>query len=75
VHVDIHYRKPARLGQTIEVTTEVIEMTHVTISLKHLVFLHDDLLVESTLKLACINSEGRPQRLPREFKKLRNEQL
>ena len=73
VHVDIHYRKPARLGQTIEVTTEVIEMTHVTISLKHQVFLEGELLVESTVKLACINSEGRPQRLPGEFEKLRNE--
>lgn len=73
VHVDIHYRKPARLGQTIDVTTEVIEMSHVTISLRHQVFFDGELLVESTVKLACVKSAGRPQRLPEKFENLRNE--
>lgn len=67
VHVDVHYRKPAKLGETIEVTTEVTEITTVTITLRHQIFKDAALLVEATVKVACINKEGKPRRLPSEF--------
>ena len=67
VHVDVHYRKPARLGETIEVTTDVMEMTNVTVTLGHQIHIGADLLVEATVKIACINRDGKPQRLPAEF--------
>jgi len=70
VHADINYKKPARLGELIEVTTEVTGITSVTITMQHQIFRGDNLLVEATVKLACINNEGRPQRLPAEFKSL-----
>jgi len=62
--VDIQYKKPARLGDTIEVTTEVTEITNATISLKHRALKDENLLVESQVKLACIDKDGRPKRLP-----------
>jgi len=68
VHVDINYKKPARLGENIEVTTEVTEKSHVTITLRQDVFRGDTLLVGAIIKLACINKEGKLQRLPEEFK-------
>lgn len=67
IHVDINYKKPARLGETIEVTADVIEITNATITLKQQVFKGDILLVEAAVKLACINKDGKPQRLPAEF--------
>ena len=70
VHVDINYKKPARLGENIEVTTEVAEKSHVTITLRQDVFRGDTLLVGAIIKLACINKEGKLQRLPEEFKSL-----
>ncbi len=70
VHVDINYKKPAKLGEIIEVVTEVTELSHVTITLRQLVFREDDLLVEAAVKLACINGTGKPQRLPEEFRSL-----
>jgi acyl-CoA thioester hydrolase len=70
VHVDINYKKPARLGEIIEVATEVTEVSHVTITLRQLVLRENDLLVEAAVKLACINGNGRPQRLPEEFRSL-----
>ena len=70
VHVDIQYKKPARLGDTIEVTTEVTDTTNATISLKHQALKNENLLVESSVKLACIDKDGRPKRLPAELKKL-----
>jgi len=70
VHVDISYKKPARLGEIIEVVTEVTEMSPVTMTLLQRVFRRDNLLVDAVVKLACITKDGKPQRLPEEFKSL-----
>jgi acyl-CoA thioester hydrolase len=68
VDVDIHYKRPAKLGQTIEVTTEVIAMTAVTISIKHHIMRDDALLVEADVRIACIDRNGKPTRIPDEMK-------
>jgi acyl-CoA thioester hydrolase len=70
VHVDINYKRPAKLGEIIEVTTEVVEMTNATITLKHEIFRVDTLLIEANVKVACITKDGKPQRLPDSFKSL-----
>jgi len=67
VHVDVQYKKPAVLGDLIDVTTEVREVTNVTITLRHQVFRENNLLVEATVRLACITKDGKPRRLPEEF--------
>ena len=68
VHVDISYKKPARLGEIVEVLTEVMETTHVTITMRQRVLRGDELFVEAIVILACINKDGKPRRLPEEFK-------
>ncbi len=65
--IDVHYKKPAVLGDIIDVTTEVKNVTHVTVTLIHRIFRDSQLLVEADIRLACINSYGKPQRLPEEF--------
>jgi acyl-CoA thioester hydrolase len=70
VSVDISYKRPAKLGEIIEVTTEVIEITNATINFKHKIFRDDTLLIEANVKLACITKDGKPQRLPDNFKSL-----
>jgi acyl-CoA thioester hydrolase len=70
VHVDIHYRRPAKLGEIIEVATEVVEITNATITFKQEIFRGDAVLVEATVKLACINRDGKPQRIPSELASL-----
>jgi acyl-CoA thioester hydrolase len=72
VHVDIQYKRPARLGETIIVSTEVKEIKNATISLKQRVLKNEMLLVEADVKLACIDKDGKPQRLPAEVKKISN---
>jgi len=67
IHVDIHYKKPARLGDIIEVTADLVEMTHATVTFRQEIFRDDTLLVESTVKLVCITMDGKPRRLPPEF--------
>lgn len=67
INVDVQYKKPAVLGDIIDVTTEVREVTNVTITLGHQVFRENNLLVEATVRLACITKDGKPRRLPEEF--------
>jgi len=68
IHVDVNYKRPARLGEIIDVTTEVTELTNVTITLKHQIFRDDTLLVEAYVKVACIDKDGKPRRIPESFK-------
>ena len=68
--MDIQYKRPARLGDTIEVTTEVTEITNATISLKHQALKDETFLVESHVKLACIGKDGKPKRLPADVRNL-----
>jgi acyl-CoA thioester hydrolase len=70
VHVDIHYRRPAKLGEIIEVATEVIEITNATITFKQDIYRDDAVITEATVKLACINRDGKPQRIPSELASL-----
>ena len=70
VNVDIYYKKPAKLGETIEIVTEIAEMTNVTIILNQTVFTNDVLIAKAKVKLACLNEKGKPQRLPEAFSKL-----
>jgi acyl-CoA thioester hydrolase len=70
IHVDINYKKPARLGDVIEVTADLIEMTHATVTFRQNIFRNNVLLVEATVKLVCINTGGKPGRLPPEFTSL-----
>lgn len=70
VNVDVQYKKPAVLGDVIDVTTAVTDVTNVTISIGHRIFRGSTLLVEATVRLACINKDGKPRRLPEEFASL-----
>jgi len=71
VDVDIHYKRPAKLGETIEVTTEIVAMTAVTISIKHQILRDSVLLVEANVRIACIDRNGKPTRIPEEMKMIR----
>lgn len=70
VHVDISYKHPARLGDTIEVTTEVEDIKNASIIIKNQAFKDNLLLVEARVTIACIDKDGKPKRLPNSFKKL-----
>lgn len=73
VDVNMHYKRPAKLGETIGVTTEITGMTSVTITIKHQVLKRDTLLVAATVRLACIAPNGKPRRIPPEFSSLHSQ--
>jgi acyl-CoA thioester hydrolase len=68
VRVEIDYRKPARLGEIVEVTTEVTETRNASMILKQQVLRQDALLVDALVTFACIDQKGKPIRLPANLK-------
>src|SRR5208337_4234106 len=46
-HVEISYKRPARLGDIIKITTEIAEMKNASAVLKNLIFRNDTLLAEA----------------------------
>jgi acyl-CoA thioester hydrolase len=66
-HVDIRYLHPARLGETLEVTTEVEDAGIVKVTLRQRVQKGDLDLVDALITFACIDRAGKPQRLPPVF--------
>jgi len=73
IHLDIYYRKPARLGDVIEVITEMDELRNASITVKNQIFRNETLLVDAYVTLACIDKEGRPRRLPEGFMKIKGD--
>lgn len=69
-HVDIHYRRPARLGDIVTITTEVIEVRKASMIIKNRVLRDGVLLVDADVTIACVDQSGRPQRMPEQFQVL-----
>lgn len=67
-HVDIYYRKSTLLGETIEVITEITEIKNASLTFKNRIMRDETLMVEAEVTVACIDRNGRPQRLPDEVK-------
>ncbi len=66
-HVDVSYRRSAHLGDTLEVTTELMEAKAVKATLRQRVLREGALLVDARLSFACIGREGKLLRLPEAF--------
>lgn len=70
-HVDIHYRRPAALGDIIEIMTGIEEMKNASLTFSQQVLKDGALVAEAKVTLACVDRSGKPRRLPEELKRLR----
>lgn len=66
VHLDL--KDKIRYGDIIIVKTTVKEVKNAYFILEHNVFKEKKVAAEIETTLVCINSKGRPKRLPKEFK-------
>ncbi|MCC6346646.1 MAG: YbgC/FadM family acyl-CoA thioesterase [Nitrospirales bacterium] len=69
-HVDIRYKRPAKLGETVEITTEIAERRNARIVLKSHIVRDGVLLAEAYVTFACLDREGKPRRFPEVFRSL-----
>jgi acyl-CoA thioester hydrolase len=61
--IEANYFKPAKLGDLLDVKTELLEMKNASFSLKQSVYKKDQKLFDLVIKLAYIDFDGRPQKL------------
>ncbi len=68
-HLEISYKRPARLGDVLTITTEVVEIKNASLRIKNQVLRDTELIAEALITVACIEN-GRLRRLPDAFKNL-----
>src|SRR5471030_1245678 len=61
---EVDYLKPARLDDLLTLETRVLDVAGAAIRLDQRVLRKGDLLARLIIRIACLNSKGRPQRLP-----------
>ncbi|MDQ7003767.1 MAG: tol-pal system-associated acyl-CoA thioesterase [Ghiorsea sp.] len=61
---DIRYQRPARLDDLLTVRAELIVAKGARMIFKQSIWRDDTLLVHADITLACINTFGRPKRIP-----------
>lgn len=58
------YLKPARLDDLLTVKTMVKAVNNASFDMNQAIFCHDSLIFSMDITLVCVNSDGRPVRLP-----------
>lgn len=66
-HLEISYKRSARLGDILTITTEITDLKNASLKIRHRILRADDLIAEADLALACVEN-GRIRRLPEIFK-------
>ncbi|MBD3391792.1 MAG: YbgC/FadM family acyl-CoA thioesterase [Chitinivibrionales bacterium] len=68
VEANIKYRKPARYNDLLEVRSAIADCTAVSMTFDTTIEnAAHDLLVRGAVKLACISTDGKARRIPREI--------
>jgi acyl-CoA thioester hydrolase len=67
VDVDIRYRKPARLGDDVQVVSTVDQVRASSVHIHQRVMRGPELLTEANVTAAFLDGEGRPRRQPKEW--------
>ena len=66
-HVDIRYRRPARLGDDLQVVSTVQQVRASSVHIHQRVMRGPELLADASVTAAFLDREGRPRRQPREW--------
>ena len=64
---EVDYISPAHLDDIITVKTRTTRVRGASIPMEQDIWRGDDLLLRSFIKAACLNADGAPTRLPRDF--------
>jgi acyl-CoA thioester hydrolase len=67
VRADVRFRRPATAGDTLTITTGIIDLRPATSRWRQQMWRDDDLIVEAEITAAFTTAEGQPARPPREL--------
>jgi acyl-CoA thioester hydrolase len=66
-HVDIRYRRPARLADDLRVVSGVQQVRASSVDIQQRVMRGDELLSDASVTAAFLDRDGRPRRQPKEW--------
>jgi len=66
-HVDIHYRRPARLGDDLRIISTVQRVRASSVHIHQRVMRGPELMADASVTAAFLDREGRPRRQPQEW--------
>jgi acyl-CoA thioester hydrolase len=67
IRVDIRYRRPARLGEDLQVISTVEQVRASSVNIHQRVMRGPEVLADATVTAAWLDREGRPRRQPKEW--------
>ena len=65
---NINFHKPAKLEDNLNIISKILEVKNVSIKMKQNIFVNNNMIVEAEILLASVNKEGKPSKLPDQFK-------
>ena len=66
---NLNFFKPAKLEDNLKIVSKVLEVKNVSIKMRQNIYVNESMITEAQILLASINKEGKPSKLPDEFKK------
>ena len=66
---NLNFIKPAKLEDNLKIVSKVLEVKNVSIKMRQNIYVNESMITEAQILLASINKEGKPSKLPDEFKK------
>ena len=60
---EIEYLRPAKMEDELEIVTSVIDIRGASLKMEQNIYRDGELLIETKARVACLDREGRPQRL------------
>ena len=66
-HVEIRYRRPARLGDDLQIVSTVQQVRASSVHIQQRVMRGPELLADASVTAAFLDRKGRPRRQPREW--------
>ena len=66
---NLNFFKSAKLEDNLKIVSKVLEVKNVSIKMRQNIYGNESMITEAQILLALINKEGKPSKLPDEFKK------
>ena len=65
---NLNFHKPAKLEDDLNIVSKILEVKNVSIKMKQNIFVNNNMIVDAEILLASVNKEGKPSKLPDQFK-------
>lgn len=62
--LDVQYKRPARMDDILTIVSQSVQTRGARMVLSQKIYRQDELLIDATVTIVCVNGLGRPKRIP-----------